>query len=151
MATILNPTPITPQVFSGMWIQNLNMFLPTEARPKGFIQARLLPYDGSTLLALGGKDVRTALPNNSEQTAAVLTSLIAEVKRQANKTAEPISITVMAQDPSKPVRAHVRFADNKHHVIADCFALAGTDSVFAGVFNSAMAEIARLAGLSVVV
>jgi hypothetical protein len=149
MATILNPTPVTPQTFSGMWVQHLNIVLPTEEKPKGIIQAHLLPYDGTNLLALGGKRVMKSLPSEEAETAQMLDGLKAEVARLSGNTSAPLQIMVSAQDPTKPVRATVRFADRKMHNIADCFALAAEDSVFAGVLGSTLAEIARLAGLEI--
>jgi hypothetical protein len=79
----------------------------------------------------------------------MLTALEAEVQRQANKTAAVKFISTIAPDPTKPVMAQVAFVDGSFHRIPDCFALCGTDATFAGVFLSAMAEIARQAGLTV--
>jgi hypothetical protein len=149
MATILNPTPVTPSTFAGMWVQHLAIVLPTDEKPKGVINANLLPYDGSNLLVLGGKRAVAPLPTQDASTNAMLTSLKAELARLSGNTTDPLTITVSAQDPSKPVRASIRFADKKVHNIADCFALAATDQSFAGVFVSAMGEIARLAGLEI--
>jgi hypothetical protein len=149
MATILNPTPVAAQTFSGMWVQNLNIILPTEDKPKGTIQAQLLPYDGTNLLALGGKRVMKPLPSAESATTQMLDNLKAEVARLSGNTSAPHHIMVSAQDPTKPVRASVRFVDKKMHNIADCFALATKDKVFATVFNATLVEIARLADLKI--
>jgi hypothetical protein len=150
MATILNPTPVTPQVFSGMWVQHLNIILPTEARPNGMLHGRLLPYDGANLLALGEKRVHRPINANSDgETQAMIASVTEEVKRQAGKTANPVHIAVMARDPSQPVVAFIRFDDRTHHRIPDCFALAGTDQQFAQVFVGVLAELARLSGCEI--
>ena len=146
---IINPTPVTPQVFDGMWITNLMLMLPTPERAVGMLHASLHPYDGANLLVAGRKDVRRGIPAQDAQTTALIATFIAEVKRQKDTDAEPVTISVMAQDPTKPVRASVRFAGNIHHNIPDCFALAATDSAFAQVLGDTMAEVARLAGLSV--
>jgi hypothetical protein len=147
MATILNPTPVAAQTFDGMWVQHLNIVLPTEANPRGVIQSHLLPYDGSNLLALGVKRVMQPLPSTQAPTTQMLDMLKAEVSRLSGNTSAPQQIMVSANDPTKPVRATIRFTDKKMHNIADCFALAATDSSFAGVLGSTLAEIARLAGL----
>ena len=55
----------------------------------------------------------------------------------------------MATDPTKAVGAQVIYADGTAHRIFDCFALAGTDATFAGVFNSTLGGVAALAGLTV--
>jgi hypothetical protein len=149
MATILNPTPVTPQTFSGMWVQHLNIVLPTEGKPKGVIQAQLLPYDGTNLLALGGKRVMKPLPSLESATTQMLDNLKAEVARLSGNASAPLQIMVSAQDPTKPVKATVRLADRKMHNIEDCFALAATDSSFATVLGSTLAEIARIAGLQI--
>jgi hypothetical protein len=150
---ITNPTPITPQTFAGMWITNLGIFLPTVEKPKGFIGGNLLPYDGTHLLATGGRRLfvgdLAAKRTQDAQLDSMLTALEVEVQRQAGKTVAVKFISTTAPDPAKPVVAQVAFADGSFHRIPDCFALCGTDQTFAGVFLSAMAEIARQAGLSV--
>ena len=142
MATIVNPTPVTPSVFGGMWITSLAVFAD------GKVSAQLLPFDGSHLLATGGIGV-----NGKQLSAPTLAALITEAKRQAATTVAPKMIQVMAQDPTKPVTAQILFADTdpktKPHRIADCYALAGTDTQFATVFGTVLAEVAGLAGLTV--
>jgi hypothetical protein len=150
MATIINPTPVTPQTFDGMWIQSLNIHPATEGNPKGFLQSKLLPYDGKNLLVHGGKDVRKPLPDRDSKTNAMVDALVAEVQRLSGKTEKIINISVSAFDPSKPVKAFARFEGGKFHIIEDCFALAAEDSNFAGVLNLTLAEIARLAELEIV-
>lgn len=154
---IVNPTPITPATMSGMWVANVRIQLPASGDPRpriasGSFSARLLPYDGTHLLATGGKNV--VIENLTSKRAsdstfdAVIASIIAEIERQAGKTGLT-TLTVIAPDPARPVIAIGDFPDRSRHMIADCYALAATDEVFAGVFQSAMAEIARQAGLSV--
>lgn len=139
MAQIVNPTPITPGVFDGMWINSLQLFLDG----KDFVQASFLPYDGTHLLATGGK--RHFSKINPSNFAAI----VAEAKRQANKTTDVKFVQVFAPDPAKPVTARVFFVDNTNHTVADCFGLCGTDPVFAEVFLGMMAQVATLAGLTV--
>jgi hypothetical protein len=80
----------------------------------------------------------------------MITSLVAEVKRQAATESTPNVIQVSAPDPAKPVTAMIVFPrPEKPHHIASCFALAATDSTFATVLSQTMAEIARLGGLEV--
>jgi hypothetical protein len=148
---IANPTPIQAATFNGMWITMLQIIFPTVDKPRGIIQGRLLPYDGTTLLALGGKEAMRSIPSQDAQTTAMLTALETEVKRLANTTAAVRSIQVFANDPSKPVFAQFTFVGVKQpHRIVDCFALAATDAMFAGVLNATMAEVARIAGLKIV-
>jgi len=152
MAIIQNPTPITAETFNGMWINQLQIFLPLGAQ-KGFIQGRLLPYDGTHLLATGGRDVRVfdlATKRTTDAALdAVLTALVAELKRQSKKTTDIKFLNVMAPDPAKAVSAMVFFSDNTHYNIANCYALAGTDATFAGVLTNTLGEVAVLAGLTV--
>lgn len=149
MATIVNPTPVTTQTFNGMWVQHISVIFLTGDKPKGAILAQLLPYDGANLLALGGKRVTRPLPSAETETIQMIDSLKAEVARLSGNNSEPLDIMIFAQDPSKPVSANIRFADKKAHNIADCFALAAKDGKFASVLGSTLAEIARIAGLSV--
>jgi hypothetical protein len=133
-----------------MWITSLAIVLPTAEKPKGIINARLLPYDGANLLATGHKDVRAILPSVDAATTAMVEALIAEVKRQAGTESAPNVIQVSAPDPAKPVTAMIVFPrPEKPHRIASCFALAATDSTFATVLSQTMAEVARLGGLEV--
>ena len=152
MATIINPTPITAGTFGGMWIRNISVMLPVENH-QGVLSAELLPYDGAHLLATGAKrvalnDLKTKRTTDA-QLDALLTALVAEVKRQKNTTAEPRIISVQAPDPSKPVVATVQFVDKTSHVVRDCFGLCGKDKTFAQVFQSVMGGVAQLAGLSI--
>lgn len=150
---IQNPAPQSATTFNGMWVTNLGIFLPTEEKPKGFIGGNFLPYDGTHLLATGGKRLFVGdlaqKRTTDQQIDAMLTSLVAEVQRQAGKTVAVKFIQTTAPDPAKPVTAQIAFEDGTFHRIADCFALCASDQVFAGVFMGAMAEIARQAGLTV--
>jgi hypothetical protein len=145
---ILNPTPITPSTFGGMWITSLQIVLPANGRP-GVYSARFLPYDGAYLLSTGGKSVGssnlTAKRAGDQQFDAMMNALVSEVKRQANRQDDPAVITVSAPNPQQAVVATVIFADHSVHRVANCFALAGTDATFAQVFVGAMAELARQA------
>lgn len=155
---IQNPTPVTPQTFNGMWVSNVRLVLPNSDFPETFreghgsFNAMLLPYDGTHLLATGGKpvSVENLLTKRAEDSTfdGVIASIVTEVERQAGKT-DLRSLMVIGNDPTKPVRAIGEFADLSRHTIADCLTLAGTDEVFGGVFQSAMNEIARQAGLTV--
>jgi len=152
MATIINPTPITTGTFGGMWIRNISVMLPTETH-QGVLSAELLPYDGTHLLATGGKrvalnDLKTKRTTDA-QLDALLTAIVAEVKRQKNTTVEPRIVSVQAPDPTKPVVATVQFMDKTSHVVSDCFTLCGTDATFAQVFQSVLGGVAQLAGLNV--
>ena len=150
---IANPTPVTAAPFNGMWITNLGIFLPTEAKPKGFIAGNLLPYDGTHLLANTGTrlyvgDLATKCTTDAPL-AAMLGALEVELQRLAATTAAVEYLSVMAPRPARPVLVSAKFTGGKFHQIRDCYALAATDSVFAGVFQSVMAEIAHQAGLTV--
>ena len=136
MTTIQNPTPITANTFNGMWISQLQIFLP-----QGNVQANFLPYDGTHLLATGGKNFRQIAPAGS------FTALIAEVKTLANKTVEPNLIQVFAPDPSKPVSAQFVFSDKTNFRINDIYALAATDAAFANVLSNTVTLVSGLAGL----
>ena len=152
MATIINPTPIVAGTFGGMWIRNISVMLPV-ANHQGILSAELLPYDGTHLLATGGKrvalnDLKTKRTTDA-QLDALLTAIVAEVKRQKNTTVEPRIVSVQAPDPTKPVVATVQFMDKTSHVVRDCFTLCGTDATFAQVFQSVLGGVAQLAGLNV--
>ena len=157
---IQNPTPVTPTEMTRMWVANMRLQMPDPVftnpifpQSFGSFNATLLPYDGTHLLATGRKGVNERKLTEKRASDSVfdgiLTALTDEAKRQAGKSVEVQTLTVMAQDPARPVIARVEFVDKTTHTIDDCFALAGTDEVFAGVFTSAMAEIARQAGLTV--
>jgi len=163
---IINPSPITAGTFNGFWVSNVTYLAPLPGtsvqRQNGFFAANLLPYDGTHLLAT---DIKQVVINNvlakraaDSVFASMLDNLANECKRQANNTSSVERITVSALNPAKKnaagapiVSAFVQFdsSNNSTHQIKDCYALAGTDSTFAGVFNAAMGEIARLAGLTI--
>ena len=149
---IQNPNPVSTSTFSGMWITNLSVILPT-ADKAGLLTVNFQPYDGSHLLATGGKRFAIMdIAKKSEEDATFKTmidTLIAECKRQANKDGDIKFINVMAQDTARPVVAQIVFDDKIPYTIKDCFALAGSDTAFAGVFQGTMNEVAKLAGLSV--
>jgi cellobiose phosphorylase len=106
--------------------------------------------EAAAVLALGEKRAHRPINAGSDgETQAMIAPVTQEVKRQANKTVNPVHIMVMAQDPAKPVVVMVRFDDRTHHRIQDCFALAGTDQQFAQVFVGVLAELARLSGCEV--
>jgi hypothetical protein len=155
---IKNPTPVTPQTFNGMWVSHVRLVLPNTDFPETFreghgsFNAMLLPYDGTHLLATGGKPVfvENLLTKRAADSTfdGVIASIVTEVERQAGKTGLR-SLIVIGNDPAKPVRAMAEFADLSRHTIADCFALAGTDQTFATVFQNTMGTIAMVAGLSI--
>ena len=157
---IINPTPQTPGVFNNMWVANMILQQPDPDFPAplfqqgyGRLNATLLPYDGTHLLATGRKVVFISKLTDkmTEDTvfAGVITALLAEAQRQAKVTTAVKSVSLSAPDPTKPVVVSAKFVDGTTYAIPDCWALAGTDSVFAGVFNNTEVEIARLAGLTV--
>lgn len=140
---ITNPTPIQAATFSGMWITSISVMTPRDGK-RGMLRARFLPYDGDKhLLAIGTVDLVRPIPH--AETDAIVASIVTEVKRQAKTDKEVRVIHVNAPDPSKPVTATVMFAEGSPHFIKDCFALVATDATFAGVFGTAMANIAGLA------
>lgn len=120
-----------------MWIQHSQFISPS-----GLVQASLLPYDGTHLLATGRKIV-------NKKDEALVASVVAEAKRLSGKETDVKLVRVMAPEPSKPVMLHVLFADNSTHIEKDCYAKAATDAVFASAFSATMAAIASLAGLTV--
>lgn len=134
---IYNPNPITAGTFNGYWIRSANF-----VSDKSFVQASLLPYDGTHLLATGGKIV-------NKQDAGLVASVAAEAKRLAGKDIAVKLVNVLAQDPAKPVVLNVVFADGTRHTEKDCFAKAREDEAFASAFSAALAGIAALAGLEV--
>ncbi len=159
MATIINPTPITPQTFGSFWIVQLQLL--TKAG-KTMLQASLAPCDGTHLLATSTKRVFVADIDaeaaTDAATAAALADLRAEVQRLAAAAgieAAAEILQVNAPDPTKPVNAQVLFAQpaGQPNVpplrIPDCFAKAAADAQFAAVFQETLALVARLAGLSV--
>ena len=149
---IVNPTPVTTNTFDGMWVRNIGLMLPVDGH-QGVLSAELLPYDGVHLLATNGKRVSINNLVDKRKTDAnldaMLTAIVAEVKRQKNTAVEPRIVSVQAQDPTKPVVASVQFVDKTSHVVKDCFTLAGTDQTFGAVLQQVMSEIARKAGLKV--
>ena len=156
--TINNPTPITPLPMTGMWASNFRLQLPNLSMPMssylyhGQFFATLNPYDGTHLLRTGTKVVQITDLISKRQTDpifdSVITSVVLEIERQANKT-DLSSITVMAYDPEYPVRIIAEFSNRAKYNILDCYKLCATDSVFAGVFQSALEEVARQAGLTI--
>ena len=149
---IQNPTPITASTFSGMWITNLSLFLPTAEKATGFLNVNFQPYDGQHLLVNGGKRfaINDIAKKETEDTTfkTMLDTLVTECKRQAGKDIDVKFINVMAPDTTKTVMAQIAFIDGSFYTIKDCFALAGSDSVFGGVFQGTMIAIAKEAGLS---
>lgn len=134
---IQNPNPIAASTFNGMWIQNAQFISESK-----LVQASLLPYDGTHLLATGRKMV-------NKKDEALVASVAAEAKRLSGKDAEVKLVRVMAPEPSKPVMLQVIFADNSVHMEKDCYAKAAQDAVFAEKFNATLNAIATLAGLTV--
>jgi hypothetical protein len=135
-----------------MWINQLQIFFPIDEQ-KGFIQGSLLPYDGTHLLATGGRSVRVfnlaAKRKTDASLDSMLAGLVAELARQSKTATAVRFLSVSSLDPSKPVLVTVFFADDTHYTIADCYALAATDSVFAGVFTGTLTKVATLSGLTV--
>lgn len=151
---ILNPTPVTPQVFNGMWITSLVISLPTATNTKGALVCRMQQYDGTHLLATGNPPplVIPVLAARRASTLAIdtmLTELEAVLKPMVGSEGKLQIIDVHASDPAKPVSAAIVFTDKKSKRIQDCYALCAEDAAFAAVFSSAMTTIAGLAGLSV--
>ena len=148
---IINPTPITANTFNGFWVASLSIFNPTTDKPNGFFGCSLLPYDGVHLLATGYKQVAfsnlTAKRSADATFNSVLSTLDTECKRQSAKTTDIKSVQVFS-NPTK-TSAEIGFTDGTYHRIVDCFALAATDSTFAGVLSGTLAEIARQAGLTI--
>ena len=131
-----------------MWIQSLQIMLPSDKNPRGILRARLLPYDGTTnLLAIGSKDVMRPIPSTEAPLTAMLATITAEVLRLADTDRSVRVIHVNAPDPAKPVSCAIMFTEGRPHFIPDCFALATTDASFATVLQGTMGEVARLAGL----
>ena len=152
MPTINNPTPIAAGTFNAYWVTNVVLAVPGTVNPKGRLMAAMSPFDGQHLLLSGRRNVGldVAQKRATDPTFnTVIGNMIAECKRQAQKTEDVTNVVVSAPDPTKPVTAMIAFSDRTTHRIDDCFLLAGTDATFGGVFMAAMAEIGRQAGLSV--
>ena len=152
MTLIINPTPITAPAFNHMWIMMLQVMFPFEAQT-GFIQGQFLPYNGTHLLASGGVSLQV-LNLASKRTAdanlnSMLINLQTEIARQSKISTTIKFINIYAPDPAKPVSATILFMDRNSYKISDCYALAETDPIFAGVLNSTLTEAADLAGLTV--
>jgi hypothetical protein len=150
---------IKAAIFDKMWINRVRLELPdpvfTEPifpQSKGRFNASLLPYNGTHLLATGGEKVNIEDLNAKRASDttfdSIVTAFTAEVDRQSTKTGLK-SITIIANDPAKPVRLMAEYLDSQPFTIADCFALSKTDNTFGTAFESAMDEIARQAGLTV--
>lgn len=151
MATIINPTPVQTSTFGGFWIQSLNVALPN-GDFKGRILARLLPYDGTHILATGAKDVRIFdLTTPAPAAAALIAALKTELTRLSGQDVAGLrTVSINAPDPAKPVAATGIYADQRPFVVKDCFAKAGEDATFATALNTVLGSVAALAGLSVV-
>ncbi len=171
MATILNPTPVTPQAMSAMWIARLSINFPAEAvaavpasestparpaRPamNGFLFADLKPYDGAgNLLATGGVKVNirdlAAKRAADAQFNSMIETIVAAVKAHASKTDDVKGIIVFAQNPTQPVTATITFAGTPMTRIADCFATAAQNPQFGAALVGMIAEIGRQAQLTV--
>ena len=136
---ILNPNPVTPAIFRGMWIASLHLMFPTAAK-RG-------------MLTTGGVDLRlTDLAAKRQADPAfgsMLTSLEDELDRQRGTDAAWERLTVVAPDPTKLVVATAFTVERAHHRIPDCFVLAATDAGFAAVLQATLSEVARQAGLTV--
>lgn len=151
---IPNPTPQTVGAFLHMWVTNLQLKQPDPTLPanqsRGSFFASLLPYDGANLLHA---PITVTIPALSVRMttdtvfAGVVTSLLAEAQRQAGSTLDVKSLIITAPKPPQ-VHATVQFVDNTTFTISDCFALCKTDTIFAEVFESALVEVARQAGLT---
>lgn len=150
--TIVNPNPPATSSFSKLWVTSVNLHFVFGTND-GMLQARLAPYDGNFILATGVKvlslNALKASCQSDTNLAAMVESVSAELVRQSGYSSTPMWVQVMAPDPSEPVRALVSFSDGKMYEIANCYQLASRDPQFAGVFVSAMTEIARQAGLPV--
>lgn len=157
---IQNPTPITTGTFNGMWISNIRLKMPDLVftdpvfpQSRGSFTATLLPYDGNHILA--SNIVRVTIPDLKAKRSAdygfdaIITSIIAEAKRQSGQPNDPVSVIVYAPDPTKLVSASFEFPNKITHMVKDCYALCSTDSTFASVFISVMGEVAKQAGLPV--
>lgn len=136
---IVNPNPVTPLPFNGMWINRLHLSLVGAS----LARATFLPYDGTNLLATGKQSATGSL------TEGVKDALVAKLKSLDNTFVTPITVDVQADDPTKPVKAMIRFTSGPPLIIPDCYALCGTDPEFAQVFSNTMADIAALAGLEI--
>lgn len=133
-----------------MWVTQLNITYPVGEK-KGFIQAKLLPYDGNFLLLKDTKIVQLALDAeyvNNVPLYTVLTQLAGEAQRQAKVSESVQTIRVLAADPTKPVVAIFHFPTTVHR-IPDCFSLCVSDSTFSNRFQTALGFIASLAGLQI--
>ena len=152
MALIVNPNPIVKPMFTGMWISNLQIVFPGLASPNGLLNAKLLPYDGTYLLATGGKDVRYNNLRAKMQLDPLLKfavdNLKAEITRLSGSESSVKLVNVFAADPTKPVVATMLFDTGPAYTVHNCFARTETDPIFANVFFSMLGEIARQAGLN---
>lgn len=154
---IINPNPIVASTFNGYWITNAQFI--QNAGVMKMLQANLLPYDGTHLLATGQKrvnelDLATKMESDANL-SAVITSIKAEIARLSGHSEDFHIMQINAGDPSKPVTATIMWDKPETgeaipmYRIADCFALCASDTQFAGVFQNTMGEIARLGGLNV--
>ena len=142
MATIVNPSPQTPQTMAKMWAVSTCIFFDTPTK----VGATFQPYDGTNLLASGG--TRMFTQNADATQAAAMAALKAECITLSGN-ASPKFVEVIAPDPSQPVTAIIFNADGSQFVVPDCFGRCTTDSAFATVFLGTLAAVASLAGLAV--
>lgn len=154
MATILNPNPVTPSVFNGMWVQKLVVAFPVNSR--GMLVADFKPYDGANLLTEGQQLVERKLGALSKENtpkgqaiANLLATLETEIKRLSKKTAAVLTVEVTAPHPTKPVVIRTWFSDRTQYEVEDAYALCASDTTFTSVFQTAMGTIATLAGLQI--
>ena len=140
---IINPTPITCDTMDRMWITSFRLFPDT-------MLADLLPYDGQRLLAVGGKTLRLMRLDEAraadEELDACVTAVLSEVARQAGNTSTCKCLSMTAPNPGAPAVAIALFETGLPLRVLDCWALAASDPVFAGVWQRTMATIARLSG-----
>jgi hypothetical protein len=146
--------PIEVGTFDKMWISNVTLI----NNGNGILRLVLNPYDGQNMLVTNAtiksytnlKKMR----EDDEDFDKVITSLIAECKRQANTTRDVASLIVNAPSPDNKVFAIICFKKAKgeeqvaNHIIQDFFGLVAADQTFAGVFQAAMAMFAQKAGFA---
>jgi len=152
MATILNPTPVQPALFGGMWVRGLTYRFPN-SRTAGTLSASLYPSDGTYLLSTGGKHVRESNLVEKAETdpriATLLALLPAELNRLLGKEAPWVLLRVVAPDPATPVMVVATSTDRETVRVLDCFAKAGEDPLFATAFQTTMGIVASLAELEI--
>jgi hypothetical protein len=142
--------PVSVNVFDKMWISKAMFHFVRN----GYIAATFNPYDGKNILS--NKAVTKFISNFSEVGAqdpdfeTMMTALVAECKRQANKQLDISVIVVSAPNPSAKINATIVFNKTEGGVeeyrIKDCYALVASDPIFAGVFQNTMIQLAKQAG-----